>query len=211
MPGPTPTRAKLLFNTPADLAQFDASQLLTGDRATVLSIDTSNIVIDQRVGFSLVREDAVSIIDNINTIAVGPNSQGEGRWRRSSGHMNTFKRVTTTDATPIDLSMGIMSPAQTLVAVVDITAHDDAGQQSAFIVNGVSISRFGNGPIVVLGSPVPVSIPLSFIPGTPPWNTIMADFTQGPNFDLFITVTGLAGVTIDWVANLEYRTIEVGS
>lgn len=208
MPSSTLTRAKLLFNRPSDLAQFDATPLLTGDRATVLEIQVSPDL-DQRVGFVLVREDVTSVVDDINTIAVGPNSQGEGRWRRSSGHLNTFKRLTTTNDTPVNLSMGIMAPSQTLVAVIDITAHDDVGQQSSFIVNGVSLSRFGNGPIIVFGSPVPVPVPLSFIPDAPPWNTITAVFTQGPNFELFIAITGLVGVTIDWVVNLEYRTIEV--
>jgi hypothetical protein len=94
-----------------------------------------------------------------------------------------------------------VSPARTNLAVVFLSAHDDAGNQIAFALTGFTITRFGAGPILIFGGATPVPVGLAFVPGGPVWTADLVELTPG-RLGIQVTDVGSPGVPIRWKATI---------
>lgn len=101
------------------------------------------------------------------------------------------------DVAPHQICEFDVEPGRTNLAVVFLTAHDDAGNQIAFQVAPVALTRFGSGPILIFGAPTPYPVGLNFIPGGPVWT---ADFVEPSPGKLAIEIAnvGSPGVPVNW-------------
>jgi hypothetical protein len=101
------------------------------------------------------------------------------------------------DVAPHQICEFEVQPGRTNLAVVFLSAHDDAGNQIAFQIAPVTLTRFGVGPILVFGGATPSPIALNFIPGGPAWT---ADFVEPSPGKLAIEIAdvGSPGVPVNW-------------
>ena len=105
--------------------------------------------------------------------------------------------VEFSDALPHVVCEFDVLPARTNVGVVFLSAHDDAGNQIAFVLTGFTVTRFGAGPILVFGTPLPAPLPITFIPGGPAWTVNLVEATPG-KLGIEVTDVGSTGVPVLW-------------
>lgn len=105
--------------------------------------------------------------------------------------------VEFTDALPHVVCELDVQPARTNLGVLFLSAHDDAGNQIAFALTGFTITRFGAGPILVFGTPLPAPLSLTFIPGGPAWTADLVEATPG-KLGVQVTDVGSPGVPVLW-------------
>lgn len=92
-----------------------------------------------------------------------------------------------------------VQPGRTTLAVLFLTAHDDAGNQIAFQVAPFTMTRFGSGPILIFGAPTPVPVGLNFIPGGPAWTADFVETSPGSGrLAISVADVGSPGVPVTW-------------
>lgn len=108
---------------------------------------------------------------------------------------------TFSDVAPHVIAEFPVEPGRTNLAIVFLSAHDDAGSEIGFSLAAISLTRFGSGPILIYGLPLPVPVGLAFAPIPMLWT---ADFVEATPGKLGISVAnvGSPGIPIRWKASV---------
>jgi hypothetical protein len=103
---------------------------------------------------------------------------------------------TFTDTAPHRMASFAVQPNRTNFVVLFISAQDNAGVQIAFSVQPLTITRFGEGPILIIATPLPVPIPLNFS-GPAAWTTTLVESSPG-QLALEVTDVGSPNIPVRW-------------